>query len=222
MKRRLVNFKLNTCCRVAPVRFGLLVTGYLNTALALISLVGLSDDSFITILMLVQQAIMEDNAKKPIPIIAYAVELSFSVILLCALYRRDVTLLRVYQRYCIVAIISSIMVYSIVVAAIGIIVSLALVISILFQVYVLLLVRSMIVEMKLETRNLELPTMVMKSNNGEKEVSIIHPVEEVKIDNSDSEDSDDAAEGSDKKNKLETVEEHSKEEAISEEEKEKK
>ncbi|XP_075977205.1 uncharacterized protein LOC142977287 [Anticarsia gemmatalis] len=218
VKRQIVDFRLDMCCWVAPVKVGLLITGYLNIILAMISILGLSDDSFAPVLAQVQDAILGDNAKKPLPILAYSAELTANVILLAALYRKDIPLLRFYQRYCIAAVITSVLVYSMVIAAIGIITGFILVMSIVLQLYVLILVRSMIVEMKLEKKNIELPTLVMSS--------LIHEaaVKEVKID-SDVEapsDSDNDDEKVEKKAKLETVNEHPKEESSDEEVKEKK
>lgn len=48
---------------------------------------GIADDSFVPILVQVQATILDDNATKPAPMIAYSVEFAFNVILLCALYR---------------------------------------------------------------------------------------------------------------------------------------
>ncbi|KAF9793714.1 hypothetical protein SFRURICE_003538 [Spodoptera frugiperda] len=147
VKDLVVNFKLDWCCWVIPV----------------ISLVGIADDSFVPILVQVQATILDDNATKPAPMIAYSVEFAFNVILLCALYRKDMSLMRVYMKYCIAAIITSIMFYSMVVAAIGVVVTIAMVLSILFQIYVLVLVRSILVEMRLELKAAAEPTLVMST-----------------------------------------------------------
>ncbi|CAH0686412.1 unnamed protein product [Spodoptera exigua] len=163
IKDLVVNFKLDWCCWVIPVRIGLFITGYFNIILAVTSLVGIADDSFVPILVQVQMTILDDKSTKPAPMIAYSVELAFNVILLCALYRKDMTLMRVYMKYCIAAIITSIMFYSMVVAAIGVVVTIAMVLSILFQIYVLILVRSILVEMRLELKAAAEPTLVMST-----------------------------------------------------------
>uniref|UniRef100_A0A2A4J5B1 Uncharacterized protein n=1 Tax=Heliothis virescens TaxID=7102 RepID=A0A2A4J5B1_HELVI len=163
VKDLVVNFKLDWCCWVIPVRIGLMIIGYFNIFLAVISLLGIADDSFTPILVQVQATILDDNSTKPVPVTAYCIELAFNVILLCGLYRKDLKLMRVYMKYCMAAIIASVMFYSMVVAAIGVIVTIALVLSILYQIYVLVLVRSILVEMRLEQKKLELPTVVMST-----------------------------------------------------------
>ncbi|KAJ8719438.1 hypothetical protein PYW08_011613 [Mythimna loreyi] len=184
VKNLVVNFKLDWCCWFVPVRFGLMLVGYFNVALAVISLIGIADESFTPILIQVQDTILDDNATKPPPMIAYCVELAFNIILLCALFRKDIPLMRVYMKYCIAAIIASIMFYSMVVAAIGSIVTIAMVLSILFQMYVLVLVRSILVQFRLEQKRLELPTLVMSTlvqEEKEKEKAEKEEVEVAKV-----------------------------------------
>ncbi|KAH9645087.1 hypothetical protein HF086_005632 [Spodoptera exigua] len=124
IKDLVVNFKLDWCCWVIPVRIGLFITGYFNIILAVTSLVGIADDSFVPILVQVQMTILDDKSTKPAPMIAYSVELAFNVILLCALYRVS---------------------------------------SLVFQIYVLILVRSILVEMRLELKAAAEPTLVMST-----------------------------------------------------------
>ncbi|KAJ8720055.1 hypothetical protein PYW07_012098 [Mythimna separata] len=163
IKHLVVDFKLDWCCWIIPVRIGLTVIGYFNIFLASISLIGVADDSFTPILVQVQAMILDDNATKPAPVIAYCMELAFNIVLICALYRKDIPLMRVYMKYCIAAIIASFMFYSMVVPAIGAIVSTAMVLSIIFQIYIIILVRSIIVEIRLEQKRQQLPTFVMST-----------------------------------------------------------
>ncbi|CAG9788400.1 unnamed protein product [Diatraea saccharalis] len=135
----------------------------------LISLVGIANDSYSPTILKVQETLIEDFVSKPIPILAYATELAFNVILLCAVYRKDLVLLRLFTYYCITAIIASAMLYSIVLAAVDVLTVILIVTSItlaggpqeqarngptpspktaVFQIYLLLLVRSIMVEIQ--------------------------------------------------------------------------
>ncbi|XP_030034764.2 uncharacterized protein LOC115450795 [Manduca sexta] len=163
VKNLVVNFKLNYCCYVAPVRIGLLITAYFNIIFDLASIVGIGDDSYKPTIMQVEEIILPDNATKPIPILCYAGEFAFNVVLLAAVYRRDSILLRVYMYCCFATLITSIMFYSVVIVAMGLLIKMAMILSILFQCYVIILTRSAIVEIRLERKRLELPTLVMSS-----------------------------------------------------------
>ena len=48
---------------------------------------GTADGGITAPLMEVQEAFLEDNASKPVGILAYSSELAFSIVLLCAMYR---------------------------------------------------------------------------------------------------------------------------------------
>ncbi|XP_052748896.1 uncharacterized protein LOC113521156 isoform X2 [Galleria mellonella] len=100
--------------------------------------------------MKVQEIILEDNASKPIPILAYSMEMSFTVLLLCGMYRNDIVLLRVYIYYTTVTVVTSILVYSMVIAVIDVLLIITIIFSTIFQVYMLLLVWSAIVQIREE------------------------------------------------------------------------
>lgn len=85
----------------------------------------------------------------------------------------------------------------------------------MFQIYILVLVRSYIVEVKLEKKNLVLPTLVLSTNPETKEVKIVCDVDSSSSSSSSDSDSDDAKSEVDKKDRLETVTEHPKEESSS-------
>ncbi|KAL4715793.1 hypothetical protein ACJJTC_006372 [Scirpophaga incertulas] len=150
VKTAMVTFKLDTCCWFAPVRVGILILGYLNIMLSLIAIVGTANSSIAPTIVKVQQVILEDYPTVAIPILAYSTELAFYVLLLAAMYRKDIVLLRVFMYYCIVAVVSSILVYSMVIPAIDVLLIIAVIASIVFQFYMLVLVRSAIVEIKAE------------------------------------------------------------------------
>ncbi|CAB3227825.1 unnamed protein product [Arctia plantaginis] len=205
LKHMVVNFKVDMCCWLAPVKIGLLIIAYLNIIVQAISLIGLSDDTFVSLTMYVQTAILDDNAKKSLPVLGHAIDLSFTVILLCAVYRKDIQLMRLYQRYCIAAVIMSVLVYSMIVAALGVLLGIVLVMDIVFQLYVLVLVRSAIVEIKQEKKDQELQstyvmsTLTLKSKEDKIEPDVEAPPDadetEVKLENGE------------KKDRLETVDE---------------
>ncbi|KAM3958806.1 uncharacterized protein ACR2FA_007212 [Aphomia sociella] len=148
LESAVINFKLNYCCWLAPVRIGIIIIGYFNLIAALVSLVGTANESFSPTIMKVQEIILEDNASKPIPILAYTTELAFSVLLLCGMYRNDIVLLRVYMYYTTATVITSILVYSMVIAVIDVLLTITVIFSIIFQVYMLLLLWSAIVEIR--------------------------------------------------------------------------
>ncbi|XP_045451921.1 uncharacterized protein LOC123660946 [Melitaea cinxia] len=153
-KSAIINFKLDRCCCLAPVKVGVLVIGYLNVFIAILSLVGTSDGGITPPLMEVQEVFLEDNASKAIGIIAYSVELGFSVLLLCGMYREDTIILRVYVYFLIAVLVVSLLVYSIIIAAVSLLTKLTLIGNMVFNAYVIILVRSAIVEIK-ESRNSE-------------------------------------------------------------------
>ncbi|KAJ0176263.1 hypothetical protein K1T71_008437 [Dendrolimus kikuchii] len=163
VKSLVLCYKLETCCCVAPIRIGLIFTGYFNALMAIICLEATANESFPPTIVKVQEMILEDNATKSIPILAYCMELGFSFVLLCAIYRSDLDLMQIYMYYCMAAIVMSLLVYSIVIAAIDVLIQIAIILSTGFQVYVLLLVRSAMVEIKLSRKNIEVPTLVMSS-----------------------------------------------------------
>ncbi|XP_028166242.1 uncharacterized protein LOC114357023 [Ostrinia furnacalis] len=165
IKTSIVTFKLDYCCWIAPVRVGIYIIAYMNILISLVSLVGTANDSYSPTIMKIQEILIEDYVSKPIPILAYATELSFNVLLLCAMYRKDIVLLRVFMNYSIATIISATLVYSMVIAAIDVLLIITVISSVLFQIYVLILVRSAIVEFKEEiaVKNGKIPTEIVFS-----------------------------------------------------------
>ncbi|CAH0726727.1 unnamed protein product, partial [Brenthis ino] len=152
-KSAVVNFKLDRCCCLAPVRVGVLIIGYFNLFIAVLSLMGTADGGITPPLMEVQEAFLEDNASKPAGILAYSSELVFSTVLLCAMYRNDIVLLRAYVYYTIVEIIAAVLIYSMVIVAVSLLTKMVIIGNIVFNGYVILLVRSAIVEIKESTSN---------------------------------------------------------------------
>nr|XP_026492946.1 uncharacterized protein LOC113398426 [Vanessa tameamea] len=147
-KSAIINFKLDRCCCLAPIRVGVLVIGYFNLFVAVLSLVGTADGGITPPLMEVQEMFLEDNASKAIGIMAYSCELAFSVLLLCGMYRNDIILLRAYVYFMIAAIVTAVLVYSMIIAAVSMLTKLVLIGNMVFNIYVILLVRSAIVEIK--------------------------------------------------------------------------
>ncbi|RVE42829.1 hypothetical protein evm_012504 [Chilo suppressalis] len=162
-KNVVLTFKLASCCWLAPVKIGILAIAYVNILISLISLVGVANGSYSPTILKVQEVILEDFASKPIPILSYATELAFNVILLCAVYRKDLELLRVFTWYCVSAIIASALLYSIVLAVIDVLTVILIVTSIIFQIYLLLLVRSIMVELKELTDQNGAPKQVLST-----------------------------------------------------------
>ncbi|OWR44834.1 hypothetical protein KGM_205453 [Danaus plexippus plexippus] len=154
VKSAIITFKLETCCCFAPIRVGVLIVGYFNLFISILSLMGTADGGITPPLMEVQDQFLEDNASKPVGIIAYSSELAFSALLLGAMYRNDIVLLRVYMYYVVVTIVTSILVYSMVIAAVSLLTKMVIIGNMVYNGYVILLVRSAIVEIK-ETRTSE-------------------------------------------------------------------
>ncbi|XP_004928162.2 uncharacterized protein LOC101746111 [Bombyx mori] len=177
VKSFLLNFKLNNCCYFASVKIGLLLTAYFNVIYDISSIIGISDESYSPIIKLVEDSLLEDNATKPVPILCYSTELAFNVILLCAVYRKDLCLMTTFVYFGITSLTTSILIYSVVIVATGAFMKIAIVLSILFQLYVILLVRSMIVEIKQARKNELLPTVVMSSLLRNKHALIVHDAE---------------------------------------------
>ncbi|XP_068631267.1 uncharacterized protein [Battus philenor] len=150
VKTSIVTFKLDTCCCFAPVRTGVLITGYFNIFLSMLSLVGTADGGITPPLMAVQEVILDDEGSKIIGVLAYGTELAFNMLLLCAMYRKDIVLLRTYMYFGMAAIVASVLVYSMVIAAITLLTKINVIGNFVYQCYVILLVRSAIVEIKEE------------------------------------------------------------------------
>ncbi|CAK1582987.1 unnamed protein product [Parnassius mnemosyne] len=151
VKNAIVTYKLESCCCFAPVRTGVLITGYFNIFLSMLSLVGTADGGITPPLMAVQEVILDDDGSKIIGILAYGTELAFNMLLLCAMYRKDTVLLRTYMYFGLASIVASVLVYSMVIAVLSTLTKINVIGDLAFQCYVILLVRSAIVEIKEET-----------------------------------------------------------------------
>ncbi|XP_045537019.1 uncharacterized protein LOC123721666 [Papilio machaon] len=96
VKTAILTFKLDSCCCFAPIRTGVLMTGYFNIFISMLSLVGTADGGITPPLMAVQEVILDDEGSKVIGTLAYGTELAFNMLLLCAMYRVNAYLLRYY------------------------------------------------------------------------------------------------------------------------------
>ncbi|XP_013162000.1 PREDICTED: uncharacterized protein LOC106113687 [Papilio xuthus] len=150
VKTAILTFKLDTCCCFAPIRTGVLITGYFNIFISMLSLVGTADGGITPPLMAVQEVILDDEGSKVIGTLAYGTELAFNMLLLCAMYRKDIVLLRTYMYFGMAAVVASVLVYSMVIAAITLLTKINVIVNFVFQCYVILLVRSAIVDIKEE------------------------------------------------------------------------
>ncbi|XP_039757397.1 uncharacterized protein LOC120631784 [Pararge aegeria] len=148
-KSAIVNFKLDTCCCFAPIRIGLLIIGYFNLFIAMLSLIGTADGGITPPLMEVQDSLLEEEqVSTTAGIIAYASELGFSAVLLCAMYRDDIVLLRVYIYFIMATVVTSVLIYSMVIAKVALLTKIVIIGNIVFNCYIIVLVRSAIVEIK--------------------------------------------------------------------------
>nr|XP_034833052.1 uncharacterized protein LOC117989749 [Maniola hyperantus] len=148
-KSAIVHFKLDTCCCFAPIRIGLLIVGYFNLFIALLSLIGTADGGVVPPLMEVQDTLLEEEqVSVPLGVVAYACELVFSAVLLCAMYREDIVLLRVYIYFVMATVVTSVLMYSMVIAKVSLLTKIVIISNIVFNCYVIILVRSAIVEIK--------------------------------------------------------------------------
>ncbi|KPI90933.1 hypothetical protein RR46_14437 [Papilio xuthus] len=118
--------------------------------LQMLSLVGTADGGITPPLMAVQEVILDDEGSKVIGTLAYGTELAFNMLLLCAMYRKDIVLLRTYMYFGMAAVVASVLVYSMVIAAITLLTKINVIVNFVFQCYVILLVRSAIVDIKEE------------------------------------------------------------------------
>ncbi|XP_072949424.1 uncharacterized protein [Epargyreus clarus] len=173
-----------------------------------------------------QATINEEEISKPLCILAYSTEVAFNTLLLCGIYRNDIVLLRVYIYFLMASIISSVLVYSIVFAVMSALIQILIVCNWVFQCYVIVLVRSVIVEIK-ESQSSEkngqvtLYSVVRMPDELPTETKDNHDVEAaVESDDSDeSEDSKDETPHPEQKKdepptKLETVHENTKENVV--------
>ncbi|XP_063384972.1 uncharacterized protein LOC134671131 [Cydia fagiglandana] len=155
VKKSVLNFKLQQCCWVASVRTGALTLACLNIILGLTVLVEISKGEEASFTPLLLQALSETTDKEeegpdfiPSCIIAYAMEIASNALVICAMWRNDIVLLRAYLYYALGVLTLAIMIYSVVIGALEVIPELLIVASVGTQLYQIMLVRSAMVEIK--------------------------------------------------------------------------
>ncbi|XP_013136235.1 PREDICTED: uncharacterized protein LOC106101528 [Papilio polytes] len=210
VKTAILTFKLDTCCCFAPIRTGVLITGYFNIFISMLSLVGTADGGITPPLMAVQEVILDDEGSKVIGTLAYGTELAFNMLLLCAIYRKDIVLLRTYMYFGMAAIVASVLVYSMVIAAVTLLTKINIIVNFVFQCYVILLVRSAIVDIKEELSEQNGHITLYSVTKMTPETTIIKDIETPQEPDSDVTEDD----KNEEKIKLETVNENSKEEHV--------
>ncbi|XP_063365085.1 uncharacterized protein LOC134653620 [Cydia amplana] len=155
LKAAILNFRLDLCCFVFSVKAGILLCGYFNVISNMICLIAVSTGVFPPLMMNAQQSYMDGEYVKSTCAFAYSADLCLAVLLLCARYRKDIVLLT-YYTYCGMAMLAStILVYSMVIGVLSVLHTCTLVISLTYQVYIILLVRSMMVDLKHEAERFE-------------------------------------------------------------------
>nr|XP_012547525.1 uncharacterized protein LOC105841963 isoform X1 [Bombyx mori] len=161
----LKSFKLNRCCCLFSVRTGLLLIGYFNIIYDSMAIAAISEFLYSPIVQEVLDAITKEQMpfQNSIPIFCYITEFGFNVVLLCAVYRRDLYLLKIYLYGCFTILVTSILFYSVVIAGFDVLMEFVIVFSIILDVYVILLVRSEILEIKESQKNGGISTLVMSS-----------------------------------------------------------
>ncbi|XP_073945976.1 uncharacterized protein [Choristoneura fumiferana] len=154
IKQSVLNFKLELCCFVASVRAGTLMLACANVALGFIILIALAEGTFEPVLLQALNGLAGDGDPpnfQPVCIVAYAVELGSNALLLCGIFRNDLVLLRVFLYYTFGVITAAVMVYSVVFFAASVGLEILILTSVGYQLYMILLVRSAMVEIKQET-----------------------------------------------------------------------
>ncbi|XP_063538522.1 uncharacterized protein LOC134747814 [Cydia strobilella] len=155
LKAAILNFRLDLCCFVFSVKAGILLCGYFNVISNMICLIAVSTAVFPPLMMNAQQSYMDGEYIKSTCAFAYSADLCLAVLLLCARYRKDIVLLT-YYTYCGLAMLAStVLVYSMVIGVLSVLHTCTLVISLTYQVYIILLVRSMMVDLKHEAERFE-------------------------------------------------------------------
>ncbi|XP_038212833.1 uncharacterized protein LOC119833034 [Zerene cesonia] len=151
-KAAILNFKLDRCCCLAPIPIGLIVIGFCNIFIALLSLVNIADVGTSPPLMVVQELVLENNASKPLGVMAYATELGFNMVFLCGMYRyNDIDLLRIYTYFVVAGMVTAILLYSMVIAHTYLLTKLIIISNIGKIILIekeILLIQSAIVEIK--------------------------------------------------------------------------
>ncbi|KAI8431996.1 hypothetical protein MSG28_004525 [Choristoneura fumiferana] len=117
-----------------------------------VSLISVATGSFPPLYMHAQQSFMDGEYVKSSGIVAYCAELCASVMLLCAMYREDVILLKYFTYVGMGMAACSLLVYAMVIGILDMLTTILIIVSLCYQVYLILLVRSVIVEIKEEAK----------------------------------------------------------------------
>ncbi|XP_061717816.1 uncharacterized protein LOC133525543 [Cydia pomonella] len=148
-KRNVINFKLELCCFMAPVKSGLLAFACLHILIGVSTLMFFAEESFEPLLLKVLNGISDEPPNYgPSCMIVYAVELGSNVVLLCGIIRNDLILLRVYMYFAFGVLTAALMTYSVMFAPQELTVKFLIAGSIGHQIYILLLLRSAMIEIK--------------------------------------------------------------------------
>ncbi|XP_063365086.1 uncharacterized protein LOC134653621 [Cydia amplana] len=155
-KRHVINFKLELCCFMAPVKSGLLAFACLHIVIGVSTLMFFAEESFEPLLLKVLNGISEEPPNYgPSCMIVYAVELGSNVVLLCGLIRNDLILLRVYMYFAFGVLTAALMAYSVMFTPQELSVKFLIAASIGHQIYILLLLRSAMIEIKQDIKQNE-------------------------------------------------------------------
>ncbi|XP_063625127.1 uncharacterized protein LOC134796846 [Cydia splendana] len=148
-KRHVINFKLELCCFMAPVKSGLLAFACLHIVIGVSTLMFFAEESFEPLLLKVLNGISEEPPNYgPSCMIVYAVELGSNVVLLCGIIRNDLILLRVYMYFAFGVLTAALMAYTVMFGPQELTVKFLIAASIGHQIYILLLLRSAMIEIK--------------------------------------------------------------------------
>ncbi|XP_063385542.1 uncharacterized protein LOC134671613 [Cydia fagiglandana] len=148
-KRHVINFKLELCCFMAPVKSGLLAFACLHIVIGVSTLMFFAEESFEPLLLKVLNGISEEPPNYgPSCMIVYAVELGSNVVLLCGIIRNDLILLRVYMYFAFGVLTAALMAYSVMFPPQELTMKFLIAASIGHQIYILLLLRSAMIEIK--------------------------------------------------------------------------
>ncbi|KAJ2951452.1 hypothetical protein O0L34_g13604 [Tuta absoluta] len=168
--------RIKTCLCVFPLRAGLFCLASLNVFISLLQIVGVATGnvSFLPVLAHVQSDALGGEDHSPgACVVPPSAHLAFSSVLLAALFRKDVVLLGLYCCYVLGSIFLSLVVYGLLNAIINSLDIFLITIDTLYQIYIMILVRSLMIEIELETSG-EKNTFIYNKDQG---VVIIRDVE---------------------------------------------
>ncbi|XP_047998032.1 uncharacterized protein LOC125235504 [Leguminivora glycinivorella] len=156
-KRHVIHFKLDLCCFMAPVKSGLLAFACLHILIGISTLMFFVEESFEPLLFKVLNGLSEEDPPNygPSCTIVYAVELGSNVVLLCGILRNDLILLRVYMYFAFGVLTAALMAYTVMFAPQVLTVKFLIAASIGHQIYMLLLLRSAMLEIKQDLKQNE-------------------------------------------------------------------